>query len=178
MSRTFYTAIFFLTTCIISSAQNTSGEHDFDFEIGNWKTYVKRLTNPLEPTENWTEMNGISKVTKIWGGRANMVELIADGPTGHFEGLNLRLYNPASKQWNLNFASARGGVMTTPTIGSFRNGRGEFYSQETLNERAIFVRFIITVLDPDTLRFEQAFSGDGGATWQVNWIATDTRIKD
>ena len=26
--------------------------------------------------------------------------------------------------------------------------------------------------------FEQAFSSDGGKTWEVNWIATDTRIKE
>ena len=94
------------------------------------------------------------------------------------EALSLRLYNPESRQWSLNFANARGGVMAVPTIGEFKNGRGEFYNQETLNGRAILVRFVIFDITPNSCRFEQAFSDDGGKTWEVNWIATDTRVKD
>src|ERR1039458_2082280 len=63
-------------------------------------------------------------------------------------------------------------------IGEFKNGRGEFFDQETLNGRGIFVRFVISDITPDSCRFEQAFSEDGGKTWEVNWIATDTRVKD
>ncbi len=62
-------------------------------------------------------------------------------------------------------------------IGEFEDGRGEFYSQETLNGRAILARFVISEVTPDSCRFEQAFSDDGGRTWEVNWIATDTRMK-
>jgi hypothetical protein len=63
-------------------------------------------------------------------------------------------------------------------IGAFKNGRGEFYAQETFNGRAIFVRFVISDITPDSCRFEQAFSDDGGKTWEVNWIAVDTRVKE
>jgi hypothetical protein len=69
-------------------------------------------------------------------------------------------------------------LLTTPTIGEFKNGRGEFYAQETLNGRAILVRFVIIMISPDSCRFEQAFSDDGGRTWELNWIAMDTRVKD
>lgn len=154
------------------------GQHDFDFEIGVWKTHLKRLLNPLTGSTEWVEYEGITTVRKVWNGRANLVELVADGPAGHFEGLSLRLYNPQSRQWSLNFASAKGGVLTTPTIGEFKNGRGEFFSQETFNGRAIFVRFVISDITPNSCRFEQAFSSDGGKTWEVNWVATDTRLKD
>jgi hypothetical protein len=41
----------------------------------------------------------------------------------------------------------------------------------------VFVRFVITPLDADTIRFEQAFSVDGGRSWELNWIATDTRVR-
>lgn len=102
---------------------------------------------------------------------------MADGPAGRFEGLNLRLFNPQSRQWSLNFASSRGGMLTPPTIGAFIDGRGEFYNQETFDGRAVLVRFLIIPIDADTIRFEQAFSADGGKTWEVNWIATDTRMK-
>ena len=154
------------------------GQHDFDFEIGTWKTHLRRLLHPLSGSTTWVEYEGTTVVRKVWNGRANLVELAVAGPAGKFEGLSLRLYNPQSRQWSLNFASVNGGVMTPPTIGEFKNGRGEFFDQETLNGRAILVRFVISDITPDSCRFEQAYSDDGGKTWEVNWIATDTRVKE
>ena len=154
------------------------GQHDFDFEIGTWKTHLKRLNNPLTGSTTWVEYEGTTVVRKVWNGRANLVELEVDGPSGHIEGLSLRLYNPQSHQWSLNFANSAGGTLTEPTIGSFKNGRGEFFNQETFNGRAIFVRFVISDISANSCRFEQAFSDDGGKTWEVNWIATDTRVKE
>ncbi|HVG35134.1 MAG TPA: hypothetical protein VM911_18855 [Pyrinomonadaceae bacterium] len=154
------------------------GGHDFDFEIGTWKTRLRRLLHPLSGSTTWVEYEGTTVVRKVWGGRANLVELVADGPAGHFEGLSLRLYNPESNQWSLNFANVNSGVMSLPTIGGFKDGRGEFFNQETFNGRAIFVRFVISDITPNSCRFEQSFSDDGGKTWEVNWIATDTRMKE
>jgi hypothetical protein len=165
-------------TKLQQTPERRDGQRDFDFHLGTWKTHLRRLLNPLTGSTKWVEYEGTTVVRKVWQGRANLVELVADGPAGHFEGLSLRLYNPQSRQWSLNFANAAGGVMALPTIGEFKNGRGEFYNQETLNGRAIFVRFIISNITPDSVRFEQAFSDDGGKTWEVNWVATDTRVKD
>jgi hypothetical protein len=161
-----------------SASSARDGQHDFDFEIGIWKTHLKRLLNPLTGSTTWVEYEGTTVVRKVLNGRANLVELVADGPAGHFEGLSLRLYNPQSRQWSLNFANVNSGVLAQPTIGEFKNGRGEFYDQETLNGRAILVRFVISDITPNSCRFEQAFSDDGGKTWEVNWVATDTRVKD
>jgi hypothetical protein len=155
----------------------SDGAHDFDFEIGTWKTHLRRLLHPLTGSDEWAEYDGITIVRKVWDGRANLVELVADGPAGHFEGLNLRLYNPQSRQWSLNFASSRGGTLATPTIGGFVDGVGTFHDQEDFNGRAVFVRFLIIPVDADTIRFEQSFSADGGKTWELNWVATDTRIE-
>ncbi len=154
------------------------GQHDFDWEIGTWKTQLKRRLHPLTGSDEWVAYEGNTVVRKVWQGRANLVELDVRGPAGHIEALSLRLYNPEARQWSLNFSSSAGGTLGTPTIGEFRNGRGEFYDQETINGRAILVRFIISDITPDSARFEQAFSDDGGRTWEVNWIATDTRSKD
>jgi len=68
-------------------------------------------------------------------------------------------------------------VRNRPTIGEFKNGRGEFFDKETRNGRAILVRFIISDIKPDSCRFEQSFSDNGGKTWEVNWIAIDERVK-
>jgi hypothetical protein len=103
------------------------------------------------------------------------VELDVDGPAGRIQRLSLRLYNPESRQWSLNFSNSSAGTLSPPSIGEFKDGRGEFFAQESLNGRAILVRFVISVITPDSCRFEQSFSDDGGRTWEVNWIATDTR---
>ena len=151
------------------------GQHDFDFEIGSWKTRLRRRLHPLTGSTTWVEYEGTTVVRKVLDGRANLVELKVDGPAGRIEGLSLRLYNPESRQWSLNFANIASGTLSQPTIGEFKNGRGEFYDQETLNGRAILVRFVISDITPNSCHFEQAFSNDGGKTWEVNWIADDTR---
>jgi hypothetical protein len=154
------------------------GQHDFDFEIGTWKTHVSRLLHPLTGSNVWGQYDGTSVVRKVWNGRANLVELEADGPAGHLELVSFRLYNSAAHQWSLNVASSRGGSFGVATIGEFKNGRGEFYDQETFDNRAILVRFVISDITAQACHFEQAFSIDGGKTWEVNWIADDTRVKD
>ena len=154
------------------------GSHDFDFEIGKWKTHLRRLVKPLTGSTTWVEYDGTTVVTKVWNGKANLVELDVTGPAGHIEALSLRLYNTESHQWSLNFANSAGATMAIPTIGEFKNGRGEFYDQETLDGRAILVRFVIFDITANSCHFEQAFSDDGGKTWEVNWMATDTKVKD
>jgi hypothetical protein len=165
-----------------SSLQPTSterdGQHDFDFEIGTWKTHLSRRLHPLTGSTTWVEYEGTSVVRKVWDGRANLVELEVGGPAGHIEGLSLRLYNPQSHQWSLNFASSNGGAISVPTIGEFKDGRGEFFDTEPFNGRSILVRNVWSDITPNSCHFEQSFSDDGGKTWEVNWIATDTRVKD
>jgi len=156
-------------------AQPPDGSHDFDFEIGTWKTHVSRLVHPLSGSNVWAQYDGTSVVSKVWNGRANLVELEADGPQGHLELVSFRLYNPQAHQWSLNVASSRGGAFGPATVGEFKGGRGEFYDQETFNDRTILVRFVISGIKANSRHFEQAFSADGGKSWEVNWIADDTR---
>ena len=153
-----------------------NGSHDFDFEIGAWRTHVSRLLHPLTGSSSWVDYDGTSVVRKVWGGRANLLELDVKGPAGRIEALNLRLYDPNAHQWSLSFANSAAGTLVQPTVGGFRDGRGEFYDQETLDGRAIFNRFVVTCPTRDSCRFEQAFSADGGKSWETNWIATDTRV--
>ncbi len=171
-------ALILCTTAAYANPPLRDGSHDFDWEIGTWKTHIHRLVHPLTGSTSWTDYDGTSVVRKIWNGKANTVELEVDGPAGHIEGLSLRLYDPASHQWSLNFANSRGGEMGVPTVGEFTNGRGEFIDQERIGDRMILVRNIWSDITPNSGRFEQSFSDDGGKTWETNWIATDTRIAD
>ncbi|HET7228794.1 MAG TPA: hypothetical protein VFJ16_02195 [Longimicrobium sp.] len=162
---------------LAQGASPRDGQHDFDFEIGTWNTHLRRLQNPLSGSTTWVEYTGTTVVRKVWDGRANLVELTVSGPAGRLEALSLRLYDPQSHQWSLNFANARGGGMGVPSVGEFRDGRGEFISHEDYNGRMVLVRFVITPLAAGSCRFEQSFSADGGKTWELNWVAVDTRVR-
>lgn len=153
------------------------GQNDFDWEMGTWTTKVRVRRNPLSgQAPIWVEYQGTSIVKPLADGRVNAVELSVAGSNGKIEGLSLRLYNPQSRQWSLNFASFRNGMLTAPVYGSFdAKGRGLFYGQDMLDGRAILVRFIVTRVSPNEARFDQAYSADGGVTWEDNWNAVDTR---
>lgn len=158
-------------------------QHAFDFDIGTWKTHSTRLLHPLTSSKEWIQMDGVTVVSPVWGGKGNIAELESDGPKGHLQLISLRLYDPAAHQWNLNFATSGVGILnvagdaqSVPMIGRFEHGRGEFYDQESFNGRTIWVRFRIQPLSPTTARSEQAFSDDNGKTWETNWINEYTRL--
>ena len=159
------------------SSAERDGQHDFNFEFGSWTAHLKRLLHPLSGSDTWVNYEGPSIVRKVWDGRANLGEIELDGPSGHIQALSLRLYDPQTRQWSIFFANSRDGSLGKPMIGGFKNGRGEFFDQEDLNGKAIFVRFIFSDITPRSFRFEQAFSADGGKTWEPNWVATFTRDK-
>lgn len=152
------------------------GQRDFDWEIGTWRTSVRVLAEPLsESPDEWLQFSGTSVVRPLLDRRANVVELEVSGPSGRIEGLNLRLYEPQEDRWSLTFVNIRDGLLTPAVYGGFRDGVGEFYGDDQLGGRPIKVRFLIFRQGPDKARFEQAFSADGGTTWETNWIAVDRR---
>ena len=158
-------------------AAPADGSHDFDFNFGTWHTHIRTLKQPLSGKAEWSEMQGTVTVKPVWSGKAQMEEIEADGPGGHFEGTTVFLYDPPARQWRQYFADSDSGVMETPSIGHFEHGRGEFYSQELYQGRAILVRGIWTVTSKDTHSYEQDYSDDGGKTWEANFIANLTRYK-
>jgi hypothetical protein len=163
-----------------TSVQNMDrdGQHDFDPLIGSWKFHLKKLMHPLTGSTDWLEFEGTGVCYKIWDGRAQYDTVELDSPdVGHIEGLTVRLYNPQSHQWRLYWANSKIGVMDPPQIGEFKNGRGEFFAQDTINGKVVLIRFAWTNLTTNTPHFEQSFSADGGKTWEVNWITDQTRVQ-
>ena len=153
------------------------GQHDFDPLIGSWRYHLKRRTNPFTGSTTWVELEGTGVCYKIWDGRAQLDTLEVDGPTGHIEGLTLRLYNPQSHEWRLYWANSKDGIVVVPQIGGFKNGHGEFYAQDILHNKSIFVRFDWSGMNTDSPHFEQSFSDNGGKSWEVNWITDQTRMR-
>ena len=152
-------------------------QRDFDFIIGSWKVHNRRLKQRLKGSNSWEEFEGAVVARKIWGGAANVDEYEAESPSGRIQGMTVRLYNPKSQQWSLYWANSANGVLDTPMIGGFKDGRGEFYDQEFFESKSIYVRYIWSNITATSARWEQAFSADGGKTWETNWVMEFTRIK-
>jgi hypothetical protein len=152
------------------------GAHDFDFEFGRWKAHIARRLKPLTGSRVWVDYDGISTVRPVWGGRANLGELDVAGSAGRIQGMSLRLYDAKTRQWKIRWANAADGALGEPMVGGFAGGRGLFYNQEELDGRAILVRFIFSNFTATSFRIEQAFSDDGGRSWEVNWISEFTRL--
>jgi hypothetical protein len=168
------------STAATTGAQTSAerdGQHDFDPLIGSWKFHLKRRLHPLTGSTTWVEFDGAGVCRKIYDG-ASVDQVDLDGPTGHIEGLTLRVYNPESHQWRLYWANKKIGVLDPPQVGEFKDGHGQFFAQDTINGKTILIRFDWTKLDTSAPHFEQAFSDDGGKTWEVNWITDQTRVVE
>jgi hypothetical protein len=154
------------------------GQHDFDFLVGSWKFHLKRLKQRLAGSTEWVEFDGTTVCQKVLDGRGEVEEMKVDNPKSHvhIQGLALRLYNPNSHQWSIYWANAADGTLeAAPMVGQFNSGRGEFYNQQVFEGRAVYARFVWTDTNTSSPHFEQAFSADGGKTWETNWITTQTK---
>ena len=164
-----------------SSAALHDGQHDFDFLIGSWKIHLKKRLHPLTGSNEWVEFDGTVVCRTIWNGLAEVEEFNVDSPEKNIfiQGLAVRLYNPKTRQWSIYWSNRKNAAFDpAPQIGQFSDGRGEFYGQDTLDGKAIYVRFTWSNTTSPAPHFEQAFSEDGGRTWEVHWITEQTHIED
>ena len=115
----------------------------------------------------------------FWDGRGNLEEYEGVLPDGtRLRGIALRLYDPKAARWTIHWSNGANGTLDPVMTGVFRDGRGEFYSHEDYQGRMILVRFFWSSSGPDAARWEQAFSGDAGRTWQTNWVMDFSRVTE
>ena len=150
-------------------ANEKDGRTDFDFFIGEWTGHNRRLRERLKGSTSWEDFEGHVVDRKILGGMGNLDEVVMERESGRVEGTTLRLYDPKSQQWSLYWADSVSGILQVPMVGCFKDGRGEFYSQEVFEGKSIYSRFIWSEITKTSCKWEQAFSGDGGKTWETNW---------
>jgi hypothetical protein len=146
------------------------GQRDFDFLFGTWKVRNRRLHQPLSGSREWYEFDGMAWERPLWGGNANVEEVDYASPLGRIQGMAVRVYDTAARTWSIYWATATSGLSSIATVGSFdESGVGEFFSDETFAGNAIVCRYRWTREGADSCRWEQAYSLDGGATWETNW---------
>ena len=144
---------------------------DFDFLFGSWNVHNRRLRERLAGSTEWVEFPATMVARRVWGGAANLDEYEAlDTPLGEIHGMTLRLYDEKTEQWTIYWSNRGVGRLDPPMTGAWANGVGEFYNQELFRGRMVYVRFLWTNPSPDRARWEQAYSADGGKTWETNWI--------
>jgi len=157
-------------------SMENDGRNDFDFLIGTWKVHHRTLKKRLSESTEWVEFEGDMVNKKILNGIGNIDENLIHGSTGVVHAIALRLFNPESREWSIYWSTDQTGILDVPVIGGFQDGRGEFYSQEVFQGRHIYSRFIWSKITPNSAQWEQAFSEDGGKTWETNWIMEFERV--
>jgi hypothetical protein len=146
-----------------------AGVGDFDFLLGSWEVRNRRLRKPLTGSDDWDEFPATSECQRLFGGAANLDEITF--PSKGFTALTLRLYEPESREWSLNWVNGRDGRLTPPVTGRFgADGRGEFHGEDLHDGGRIRCRFIWSNITPTSARWEQAYSTDGQLAWETNWI--------
>ena len=148
--------------------------NNFDFFVGNWTAVNRRLLRVFDGCTEWDEFPSTSRCWNVFDGAGNFDEITF--PTKGYQGATLRLYDEKTEEWSLYWANTRVGLTMPPQVGRFdENGRGEFYADDVYEGRPVRVVYIWTS-SPDSPRWEQAFSADGGETWETNWTMQFTRV--
>jgi hypothetical protein len=166
---------------LLVKASPSSSLNDFDFLVGKWKMYHRRLNKRLENCKEWTEFESTDSNYKILSGTADMDVYSTTQMPGMegklFEGVTLRLFDPKTRLWSLYWVASNVGVLDPPVVGSFENNVGHFFTKDTYNGKNIIVVFRWDVRDKDHPVWSQAFSPDNGKTWEWNWYNVSERIK-
>lgn len=158
------------------AAGGTGPEHDFDFFLGTWHVKHRRLKKRLANNNEWEEYDGSTHCQSILGGIANMNDSIGNRSTGSYRGLGLRAFDAKTNSWADWYLDGRDPTkIDVPGIGRFHNGVGTFLSDDTFEGKPIKVRGIFSPLTADSMQWEQAFSPDGGKTWETNLVLRYTR---
>lgn len=158
---------------------NLSGLHAFDFYFGTWRAHHRKLTERLMGSHDWIEFDGTISVRPLMNGWANVDESVFNIPNGGtYRGVTLRSYDGVTGQWNIWWLDGRSpSAPLDPAVkGRFVNGIGLFYADDTLRGKPVKVRFTWSHISATTARWEQAFSGDGGKSWETNWVTDFTKI--
>ena len=160
----------------MSGSAAHSGAADFDFFIGSWRVAHHRLKERLAGCTEWADFSGSCVTQKIMGGLGNMDDNVLDLPGDAYRAVTLRAFNPATGFWSIWWLDGRNpGTLDQPMVGRFEDGVGTFYADDRLAGKPIRVRFLWTLPKPGQPRWEQAFSPDGGKSWETNWVMDFTR---
>jgi hypothetical protein len=149
---------------------------DFDFLMGRWRVQHHRLKRRLANCTEWDDFMGTSSARPLISGFGNLDENEIGLPGDPYIGITLRTYDPRSETWRIYWFDGRHpAAIDPPMVGRFENGLGTFYAEHMFEGKPVRVRFLWSRPSEQTCRWEQAFSADGGRSWETNWIMDFSR---
>ncbi len=152
--------------------------HDFDFLIGKWRVHHRRLKARLANSHDWVEFEGTSELRMTMGGSGTMDDNFIGIPGGAYHAMGIRGYDHKTQTWAIWWLDGRDPhTIGAPVIGNFQNGAGTFEGDDTFDGKPIKVRYVWSNITPNSAHWEQAFSPNGGKSWEVNWEMDFTRVK-
>ena len=161
-----------------NTLQSEATAGDFDFWVGSWNVRNRRLRHRLAGSDEWEEFDATVSARSLLDGLGNEDEFRTDHDGG-FVGMSFRFFDPERRRWSIYWAdSRRSGVLDPPVFGGFSGDIGVFEGDDTHEGIPVRVRFTWSGVDTPTPRWEQAFSDDGGTTWETNWIMDFTPSGD
>jgi len=166
-------------TAIMTPTTPTSTPQDFDFFIGHWKVSHRRLKERLLDCRDWESFEGRCRMWPLLGGMGNIDDNLLELPSGTYRALSMRTFDPARRQWAIWWVDGRNPhVLEAPVVGGFADGVGEFQCEDSLRGQPIRVRYLWTDITPVSARWQQAFSPDGGVSWETNWVMDFERLPE
>jgi hypothetical protein len=159
-------------------AVSSPGVHDFDFLVGQWRVHHRKLKERLANNHEWIEFEGTLNSQPLMGSYSNVDDLVLEVPGNAYRGVALRSFDSKTQQWSIWWLDNRTplGPLDPPMRGSFHNGVGTFYADDTFNGRPVRIRFLWSKITPTSCHWEQAYSPDGGKTWETNWVQDIIRV--
>jgi hypothetical protein len=155
----------------MSDAPSANGAKDFDFLLGGWRVQHRRLKRRLQACDDWETFRGTSQAWPLLNGQGNVDDNLLELPGGHYRAVSLRAFDPASGSWSIWWLDARHPAqIDVPVRGRFVDGIGTFVADDQFEGRPIRVRFIWSRITKVGAQWEQAFSDDGGTSWETNWV--------
>ena len=147
-----------------------NSDHAFAFLSGGWRVRHRKLKDRLVGSSEWLDFGGTCEAWELLGGAGNVDDNWLDDPGGAYRAVTLRRRDPETGQWSIWWLDQRFSGLGPPVHGGFENGIGTFFGDDTHAGRPVRVRFIWSGITGDEPKWEQAFSADGGASWETNWI--------
>lgn len=151
--------------------------HDFDFVIGDWRVHHRRLKARLVDCIEWETFEGQSYTQKILGGFGNVEDNQIFLPGETYRAVAIRSFDRETQSWSIWWLDGRfPGALDVPVVGHFKDGVGTFFAEDVLNGLPIKIRFTWLNSSIGNPRWDQAFSADGGLTWEINWEMEFVRL--
>ncbi|WP_149194559.1 twin-arginine translocation signal domain-containing protein [Luteimonas suaedae] len=157
-------------------AAGRGAARDWNWLVGSWDVWHRRLKERLVGDTRWEEFPGRSVLWLAMDGLGTIDDNVVDLPGGSYRGLTLRAFDPGTGQWSIWWLDGRHPTrIDPPVVGGFEGDVGTFFGRDTFKGRPITMRFRWQDIHGVRPWWEQAFSDDGGASWEINWRNYFTR---